>query len=721
MSKLKDTGRILVYAVAALMLVLAGRKSVASVDLARPGVKERIVDSLRAVTPTGGVLPDSLVSRTSVGFQAGGAVVSAPEGLSAVYVSLSSISGAQAGPLPLTIDSIVVNGAVERDSLVVQQMVEIAPGLASWMAENEVSRLDRTFPDWAPGHTFTAYRRRSNLVRDLSQYYEVQFAGDRNTDSLAVTLGAVPGIDTAYTLGYAVELSNQPPDYAACTYSAQFIDSLPYLLPPSDTRTGIDAFRAWQSICDAMPAAPTAPIAISDGGGFGFDPLFHPDLRPAISAQSRIFVRSVSVHGTAVAAVAGAAYQRHLDSALICPTCSPTTGTDNGVLGVVPTGSLILVGTDRVVTNLARGLKYICDSTNARIVNMSWGARPTAPLDAVLDYAYFEKHLVLVAGAGNCDDPFVDCHELTSPGAHPGVIAVGAANKDPTVWEYSHKAYQLLTAPGVDIFTAGGRPKLLDTVWQTYGYGRWKGTSMSSPMVAGVAALILAAHPGLSPATVADILATSTWRPFDDTVKGWRITDGYGFLEAREALRVALMTCNIDIPGDVNKDCYVNYGDCAALAAYLGGTGTIASRKNADVDADCNLDISDLTLLLAYAMDGIGQLAVGCGPFRSAPIERKVADDQTVSTELYENYPNPFNLTTQISFRLPESQHVVLTVFNVTGQRVKQLINGEEPAGVRIIEWDGTNDRGGTIASGIYFYRLEAGDFSNTRKMLLLK
>ncbi|MCB2230841.1 T9SS type A sorting domain-containing protein [bacterium] len=84
--------------------------------------------------------------------------------------------------------------------------------------------------------------------------------------------------------------------------------------------------------------------------------------------------------------------------------------------------------------------------------------------------------------------------------------------------------------------------------------------------------------------------------------------------------------------------------------------------------------------------------------------------------ELYANYPNPFNPTTTIAFALPEAQKVTIEIYNVLGEKVTTLVDGRMVAGYHSLEWDA-----GEYASGVYLYRLKAGDFVETRKMVLLK
>ncbi len=84
--------------------------------------------------------------------------------------------------------------------------------------------------------------------------------------------------------------------------------------------------------------------------------------------------------------------------------------------------------------------------------------------------------------------------------------------------------------------------------------------------------------------------------------------------------------------------------------------------------------------------------------------------------ELAQNYPNPFNPTTDISFNLPTDAHVTLTIFNVLGEKVAEIVNSNIPAGYHNVTFDASE-----LNSGIYYYKLEAGNFIQMRKMMLLK
>ena len=88
---------------------------------------------------------------------------------------------------------------------------------------------------------------------------------------------------------------------------------------------------------------------------------------------------------------------------------------------------------------------------------------------------------------------------------------------------------------------------------------------------------------------------------------------------------------------------------------------------------------------------------------------------------LDQNMPNPFNPSTTIGYQLPESGQVHLSVYNLLGQEVRTLVDATLEAGYYTLDWDGRDDFGRQLASGIYLYRMRVNDFSETRRMMLLK
>jgi hypothetical protein len=88
---------------------------------------------------------------------------------------------------------------------------------------------------------------------------------------------------------------------------------------------------------------------------------------------------------------------------------------------------------------------------------------------------------------------------------------------------------------------------------------------------------------------------------------------------------------------------------------------------------------------------------------------------------LYQNYPNPFNPVTTLRYDLPEDALVNITIYDMMGREVKTLVNATQDAGFKSIIWNATNNQGNPVSAGMYLYQIQAGEFVQTRKMLLLK
>ena len=88
---------------------------------------------------------------------------------------------------------------------------------------------------------------------------------------------------------------------------------------------------------------------------------------------------------------------------------------------------------------------------------------------------------------------------------------------------------------------------------------------------------------------------------------------------------------------------------------------------------------------------------------------------------LNQNYPNPFNPSTQIQYALPEETRVVISIYDLMGRKVRTLVNDVQDAGYRSVMWNATNDMGRLVSAGVYIYSIQAGDFIQNRKMVLMK
>ncbi len=114
-----------------------------------------------------------------------------------------------------------------------------------------------------------------------------------------------------------------------------------------------------------------------------------------------------------------------------------------------------------------------------------------------------------------------------------------------------------------------------------------------------------------------------------------------------------------------------------------------------------------------------GEIAIPISPGGDKPTELEEA--QAAAFELKGNYPNPFNPETVIKFYLPQDSKVNLKVYNILGQVVNTLVDEPLTAGDHSVTWNGKNEQGRDVASGVYFYRIQAGSFESIQKMTLLR
>ena len=143
------------------------------------------------------------------------------------------------------------------------------------------------------------------------------------------------------------------------------------------------------------------------------------------------------------------------------------------------------------------------------------------------------------------------------------------------------------------------------------------------------------------------------------------------------------------------------FNDTAAVSAYYGTTTNFARRDTFGLLADA---------VIFRELD------------RLAPLVTGVTTDVPLEFALSQNYPNPFNPTTTIEFSLARTVPVDLKIYDMLGREVVTLLqNNSVNPGRFLIRWDGRNRLGQSVATGVYFYRLVAGDFVQTKKMLLMK
>ena len=179
-------------------------------------------------------------------------------------------------------------------------------------------------------------------------------------------------------------------------------------------------------------------------------------------------------------------------------------------------------------------------------------------------------------------------------------------------------------------------------------------------------------------------------------------------------------TVSADDPADVNGDGVVNILDLTVVAQAIGSTTAPAAPP---VGTD-NIDAAMIEAWIAQArLEDDGSLAFKQG---IENLEKLLASLIPEETALLANYPNPFNPETWIPYQLAEPAEVTLTIYDGAGQLLRRLAVGHQAAGIyrsrsRAAYWDGRNQLGEPVASGLYFYTLTTGDFTATRRMLILK
>ena len=154
-----------------------------------------------------------------------------------------------------------------------------------------------------------------------------------------------------------------------------------------------------------------------------------------------------------------------------------------------------------------------------------------------------------------------------------------------------------------------------------------------------------------------------------------------------------------------------------SVAAYLMGNNPEAKKLQLpDGVRQCDnyLDLLHQKGIGTNQMSEIDIVGDGAGLVTSVRPETRVNIPDTI--QLYQNYPNPFNPSTTIKFYLPRSEHVNISVYNIAGQAIETLVDGEVPAGQHELRWSAS-----PLASGVYIYRLQAGGFVEAKKMIYQK
>ena len=172
------------------------------------------------------------------------------------------------------------------------------------------------------------------------------------------------------------------------------------------------------------------------------------------------------------------------------------------------------------------------------------------------------------------------------------------------------------------------------------------------------------------------------------------------------------LTVTLDYLGNVYTQDYENITDSSTA---------ISTYEYAVFMTDLNLSLWNIDYVVE-ASDEEFTVISQAGEFILVNTSLSIASEIIPEAfALHQNYPNPFNPITSLRYDLPQDGLVNVTVYDMMGRIVKTLVNSSQTAGYKSIQWNATNDRNEPVSAGLYLYTIQAGEFRQTKKMVLLK
>ncbi|MBI3189244.1 MAG: S8 family serine peptidase, partial [Ignavibacteriales bacterium] len=298
-----------------------------------------------------------------------------------------------------------------------------------------------------------------------------------------------------------------------------------------------------------------------------------------------------------------------------------------------------------------------------------------------------------------------------------------------------------IVAPGMQIYCA--RPG-------TNTYTTQQGTSLSTPLAAGSAALVFSARPELTPIQVrdalrntADTVNNSNFHQFPNNFLGWGSVNAFnaalsfGPIFSNQPTVSSFGTSNTISINVVSK--FGIKQDSVLLYYNVDGGAFTTIAMQFDSSMFFPTSGRYMVTLPPIASNSLVQFYIesndsGGNSYQSpaAVLNKKwqfccgtpgvwSGSGTPAQAKLLQNYPNPFNSTTTITFETEKCERAEFVVYSLSGQKVKTLFNANIQPPTTTLRWNGENEHGSTVASGVYFLRVNTPSFSSTKAMLLLR
>ena len=172
---------------------------------------------------------------------------------------------------------------------------------------------------------------------------------------------------------------------------------------------------------------------------------------------------------------------------------------------------------------------------------------------------------------------------------------------------------------------------------------------------------------------------------------------------------------------DFGSEIEANYLDNAGSSGNVTW-GSQLAQIDSDGDGFTNgWELGDPDGNWVIGNDDPGSTQFVTNPGDASSLDVQYAANGESSFMLYQNHPNPFNPSTNIHYYLPTESDVEISIYDIMGNKIRSLSNDGGRVGINTVFWDGANDHGQSVSGGVYLYKLEAGEFSQTKKMIMLK